>query len=263
MRRFLLILLALSLVFSASCAKKAPSDENAPSGEAAAPKEIAWSERTFSESFSDEQSGSNPLVILTVSLPLVENNDEINAYYENVASSLRDAGEGYLGVARENLTFAAESNGIFSPYAIDASFEVARNDGKVFSVVRNVYENTGGAHPNTVAYCESFDAQTGALITADDLFSVPFDTAAEALKPQITEMMDARGQETGMGGDMYYPNAKEDLFSLWDKKDFYLTETSLVLVWQSYSLAPYAAGIQLFEIPFDKLDSVIDLKWIP
>lgn len=268
MKKIIAFALALCLSFAFGCVKKpAASDtpgEPATDGSAASPAEILWSEYTFTESYSDEQVSPEPLVNLNVSLPLISNREEINHYYDDLATELRALGESYLKDAKENLTYASQNNGIFSPYTVETSFNVTRNDGKVFAVVHTLYENTGGAHPNSVTSCENFDVYENALLTVNDVFSVPFDAAADVLKPIVWDLMDKRGEETGMGGDMYFPNAKNDLFELWDKKDFYFTDTALVLIWQNYCLAPYAAGIQYFEIPFTpEVLGILNAEWVP
>ncbi len=268
MKKIIALTLVLCLAFAYACGSKpsAPDVGTSPvtAAEPSGGAEVLWSDYTFTETYSDETVSSDPLVRLTVSLPVITSPETLNHYYDDLAAEYRASGENYLKDAKENLSFAAENNGIFAPYTIETSFSVTRNDGKVFSVLRSVYENTGGAHPNVVTCCDNFDVYENALLTVDDVFSVPFDKAAEVLKPIICELMDKRGEETGMGGDMYYPNAKDDLFSLWDKKDFYFTDTGLALVWQTYSLAPYAAGIQVFEIPFtDEVLEILNEKWIP
>jgi hypothetical protein len=163
-------------------------------------------------------------------------------------------------LGKGNYTFASQGIGIFSPVTVELGYKVLRNDGKLFSVRRDIYENTGGAHPGYSLACETFRVSDGALMIFSDLFKVDFGTAIAKLKPMIEEQMDKKIKEHGV--DYYYDNAKENLLDMWNKSDWYLTDDSLVMVWQTYAISPYVAGVQEFAIPLSQIADIVDAQWI-
>lgn len=276
MKKIIALLLCLMIFSLAACADKTSSakDKASPTVPNTSTEDPAkdesginadgsfkWSDYVFNGSYSDETVTNAPLVSLTITLPSVSAKAEITAYYDNVASRLKEAAQTYyLDIARGNYQMAQGGTGIFVPVAIDTSYKVARNDGVLFSVVRETYENTGGAHPTSYKNCDVFRVSDGAKLIFEDLFTVDVEQAKTKLTPFIHTQMDQFS--ASIGGDAYYENAKTELFNMWESDDFYLTDDSLVLIWQAYSIAPYAAGIQEFSIPLADISDVVDAQWI-
>ncbi len=227
----------------------------------AAAEIITWEDHIINESFYDEKTSKDPLINFSATLPLVKNNDVIKAYYEKKAEELRKDAGALLDLAKDDYNWSkTQTNNIFIPFEIETSYGVQRNDGRVFSVTLFTYQNTGGVHPNNLLKADSFDTQTGELITAEDLFTLPLSEALEIIKPAIIAEMDRLSKDEDF--DLFYPNARSDLFSLWEKTDFYFSEDALVFVWQTYSLAPHAAGILEFPIPLSDLSEILDARWM-
>lgn len=225
-------------------------------------KGLKWNEYVFKGNYTDENLTKDPLVALTVTLPKVIGSDDITLYYENVLDRLKEAAQtSYLDLARDNYKLAQDGIGIFTPVVIEMSYKVVRNDGVLFSVVRETYENTGGAHPMGVKQADVFRVADGAKLLFEDVFTVDDAQAKEKLTPMIHKQMDEFTKANGLD-DAYYPNAKQDLFTMWDSDDFYLTDSTLVLMWQAYAIAPYAAGIQEFSIPLADIADIVDAQWI-
>src|SRR6185312_8379931 len=55
------------------------------------------------------------------------------------------------------------------PYEFGTTYEIARNDNQVFSVVFTEYSDTGGAHPNTDSAAFNFLMPDGALVYLPEL----------------------------------------------------------------------------------------------
>ena len=276
MKKIIALLLCLALVSLVACTDKSTSKEANPSantpntadtdstgGDSSVNPDgsLKWNDYVFNGSFSDESVTSAPLVSLTITLPSIPAKADITAYYDNVASKLKESAQTYyLDIARGNYQMAQGGSGIFVPVVIETNYKVARNDGVLFSVVRETYENTGGAHPINTKACDVFRVSDGAKLIFEDVFTVDVAQAESKLTPFIHTLMDEFS--AAVGGDAYYDNAKTELFNMWESDDFYLTDDSLVLIWQAYSIAPYAAGIQEFAIPLSSISDIVDAQWI-
>ena len=292
MKKLLAIILILCLAFSFGCGKKdkptnTPDTPDGPSSDVPTPDKptpdtpkpdsgsetdspsvtpdkaqpLEWTDRIFTGTFTDEAVTKDALVLLTVYLPKVSGCDEIEMYYQGRLDKIKQQAQTtYLDLGRGNYQFASQGIGIFTPVTVELGYRVLRNDGKLFSVRREIYENTGGAHPLITLACETFRVSDGALMIFSDLFSVDYDAATAALKPIVEEQMDKKIKE--FGAEYFYDNAKENLLDMWDKADWYITDDALVMVWQTYAISPYVAGVQEFMIPLTRIADIVDAQWI-
>jgi len=225
-------------------------------------KTVKYSDYIFQGDFKDESVGDITLVNVSVQLPKAENNEDIQYFYNSFMDKLKETVHTYyLPLGKGNYEFAQDGIGIFTPVVIETSYQVVRNDGVLFSVVRESYENTGGAHPMGAKLGDVFRIADGAKLLFEDVFTVTYDEALAKLTPIIHKQMDDFTAANGLD-NAYYENAKQELFSMWETDDFYLTDESLVLIWQAYSIAPYAAGIQEFSIPLADIADIVDAQWI-
>ena len=277
MKRLTALLLCILLLTLAACGEadgQAPKNSGDPDGKTpsvtdpsapdASPDDgsLKWSDYVFKGNYTDENLTSAALVTLNITLPKVEGNEDITLYYDNVIDRLKESAQTYyLDIARGNYDLAQDGIGIFTPVVIETSYQVVRNDGVLFSVVRESYENTGGAHPMGAKLGDVFRVADGAKLLFEDVFTVTYDEAVAKLTPIIHKQMDDFTAANGLD-NAYYENAKQELFSMWETDDFYLTDESLVLIWQAYSIAPYAAGIQEFSIPLADIADIVDAQWI-
>ena len=217
-------------------------------------KTVKFSDYVFRGDYKDESIGDVNLVSLSVQLPKVENNDDIQYFYNSLIDRIKETAQThYLPLAKGNYEFASDGLGIFTPITVEMGYEVKLNDGKLFSVRRETYENTGGAHPNKAVDAETFRVSDGAKMLFSDLFKISREEVNARLAPFVKQEMDNREKD----GYFYYENAKDEALSLRSEEDFYLTETHLVLFWQVYELAPYAAGLQEFAIPLSDISDIL------
>ena len=132
---------------------------------------------------------------------------------------------------------------------IDGLITVAP-DNKHSHTVHDTY--TGGPHPNQLQSSETFRISDGARVTCYELFS-----ADEGLwRPVVVQTI--RDQMAERGWDNYYEEYTiEALDAIFQPEQFYLTEEGIVWYFQNYDLAPYAAGIQEFTVPYGVLQEML------
>lgn len=161
-------------------------------------------------------------------------NDQVTVFFEDMADALKTQ---------------AKSDSEYEPggvYYIRAGYEVKRNDGMVLSITMSVNTFEGG--PNTglntefINVINSDPAQQPAL---EELFNEDADYASvldEKIGAQIAEK----------------PNADEyDFTGVSAHQGYYLTDTDLVIVFQSYSIIAGIYGEPEFEIPLDELKGML------
>lgn len=234
-----------------------PPEEPVPadplSGEQVAPEVPEVIFGNYSATFGDS-SGAIDYVLVDANLPHMESLPQIHSYYQ----TLWEDWKAIYGLNREDAIrhkADMESMGLeFIPWAVEIQFDVLRNDGKTLSVLREVYENLGGAHPMITYQAETFDVASQGRLLLGDLFSVAEDAYSARLQDMILAQMDQKETETGV---LYYDFAREQLMTLHDSLDFALTEDCLLIFYNEYALAPHAAGPQHFYLPLSDLSDIL------
>jgi uncharacterized protein YecT (DUF1311 family) len=144
-------------------------------------------------------------------------------------------------------------------YMMETTYEVARNDGHMFSVVFTIYADTGGAHPNTDYETFNFLLPDGALVLLPEIVDGPRGIA------RISQLAVARLlHDIGSG-----PDALSDKDSITSGagplagnfRDFVWLPDALRIYFPPYQVAAYAAGPQQVTIPVNALRDVIRGNW--
>lgn len=140
--------------------------------------------------------------------------------------------------------------------------KAARCDTRVLSLVFDVAQYIGGVHGQLVRYSRSYDSDSGAELSLDDIAK-----NASQLRTFIENYV------IGLAaGDEYIENGESILFS--DFKDtitrivaegeqWYLDDKGLVLYAAPYDIAPYAYGVLCFTVPYSALEEFIDPDFVP
>lgn len=118
-----------------------------------------------------------------------------------------------------------------------ANYEIKTNERDVLSLNLIVYSFTGGAHGMTIVKSLNFDVESGKNIALKDLFKANFDyigTISAIIQKDIAK---------------WDTVVIEPFTKIKPDQDFYLADTSLVIYFQLYDLAPYSSGFPYFPIP--------------
>lgn len=125
---------------------------------------------------------------------------------------------------------------------------VSATSPRTVSYIFTIYTDTLGAHGNTDFKTFTFDSETGDLLALSDLFApgtphleqlarISRDRLAMSLEVPADDLMLVTGTEPSVA----------------NFRHFFLDETSLVLLFPPYAVAPYAAGPQTLAIPHVEL----------
>jgi len=139
--------------------------------------------------------------------------------------------------------------GMTNTLDVNYSIEWATDEIISISFINSTY--TGGAHGNYLTETLNFDLKNGKELKLADLFQTGVnylktisDYSIADLKTKLDEMSDDDWIKNGAG-----PSAEN--YSSWN-----LTKKGLMITFDPYQVAAYAAGMQNVMIPYSKLENV-------
>lgn len=164
---------------------------------------------------------------------------QINTAFEKDAVDRKEA------MAKEAEEFAREAKKQgypLRPYELWTDFKVTYNKSGILSLYIENYEYTGGAHGMTVRKQYNLILNNGKEINLRELFREGTDYKG-IINQEITRQISA-------DPDKFFPIGEMGFKTIADNQDFYFEEGGIVIYFGLYEIAPYAAGIQEFKIPF-------------
>ncbi len=125
---------------------------------------------------------------------------------------------------------------------------------KVINYFSNQYMFTGGAHGMGNLHNSIYDTQEHTAVTGSDIFD-------QTKIDQIRGLVIKKLQEVlgDMANDAMIEDGVRDPASLFGV--VMPTDTGLIIKFQSYAVAPYAAGQPEVSFTFDELDSLLNPTW--
>ncbi|MGB4466326.1 MAG: DUF4163 domain-containing protein, partial [Eubacteriales bacterium] len=152
----------------------APTDTSPPA-EKLLPLNISY--KVYRETFRDDDG--TDLVDFKLTYPYIDNPDNaqgitaINEYYETQLDHFITTVIPEGKKAAMEFKKVAQENGFdFYPLAFEREPSIYYNGNNLLSVLNLDFENTGGAHPNSYWSSETFDVETGKMLTLSDIFGV-------------------------------------------------------------------------------------------
>lgn len=161
-------------------------------------------------------------------------------YYNN---SLKEAESFQEDFETDNTNFSA-----------DVSYYVKKNTDKVISLVLYFYKYSGGAHGYYEYVPYNINMRNGEVINLKDLFKNDADYK-NILNGEIKNQVDKLEKEQSAEG-IY------DFKSINDNQKFYIQNDNIVIYFDLYEIAPYAAGVPEFTINIKKIKNNIKDNYI-
>lgn len=126
--------------------------------------------------------------------------------------------------------------------ADEITYKVTANNDKYFSVMLSGYLYTGGAHGSPYRSCLTFDAKTGAKMTAAKVFGI----SKAKMNQKVTKLYVARYNKHNKNDFFFAEDAKsfkESVAALDFSHSFYVNNKGKAVFYvDPYILSPYAAG---------------------
>ncbi|OAT79385.1 DUF3298 and DUF4163 domain-containing protein [Desulfotomaculum copahuensis] len=126
-------------------------------------------------------------------------------------------------------------------YTARTSYEVAYNKNGLLSITCMFMQYTGGAHGLEVKKAYNFDLTNGKNLALGDLFKPGTDYKG-IINAEIKKQIQAKPGEYFSGANGFQ--------GIKDNQGYYLSDNALVIYFQEYDIAPYAAGHPEFKIPY-------------
>lgn len=162
--------------------------------------------------------------------------------------------------AREFIRAAGTES--FYTYSNYEDLSVARQDGRVASVVTISHVHSGGAHPNSVQTALNLDLANRRELRLEDVIE-------EAQAPELGRLVQAAVEEKFAPLDLrtLYEDAPQTIRQSLEygrmTPYWYFDWDSLVIFYNQYELGPYAAGIIKAELPYQALRGVLKDEFFP
>lgn len=152
-----------------------------------------------------------------------------------------------LEMAKEHYSFDA---GYFTAYSLDYGVSLYRHDSNVVSLCESWYEFSGGAHGGYGVIGKTFDVKSGRELKLEDILDNPDAFYDKAIAYILDELDKNYGEET------FFPEYEETVRTqtFWGDypASWYLDNFGIVIYYEIYKLAPYAAGDQTVTLPYDE-----------
>lgn len=170
-------------------------------------------------------------------------------WQEDTLAELERTESEYIDIAKEDSSASMEE---FYGYSLSQTYEIKRLDSHVLSLTEFYDEYTGAAHPLSYKDGINFNAATGELITLDTLVT-DYDAFSEAAISYILDSL----KHNDLEEDNYYEMYEELVHESFAETPWYFSASGITMIYNTYSIAPYAAGILEITLPYDTFDSYI------
>lgn len=175
--------------------------------------------------------------------------------YQTEVGALKDYSEG----AQSDRSEFGSSD--LPPYEKVITFGAPVETERLFSMIRNDFDYSGGAHPNTVASSVLWDKSLNKRITAEDLFAKDADRAAlsRTLCQAIDTAKKGRPGSVPLGSNTMWscPELK-DINVILAPGDTAKKASGLTFLLDAYAVGPYVEGAYYITLPFEAVRQAIN-----
>ena len=180
------------------------------------------------------------------------------AYDVNYPTSIADqpfivtAVNGIVDTNIDNFTTAAEDipnspGDLF----MELTFEIYEYNADIFSVVFTISDYLGGAHPNSYFQTLTFDRATQQQLSLLNLFNG--NNPLPTIEPIVVAALQAKLGNDAATLQWIQDGTGQDLNNY---RNFAVDANNLIILFENYQVAPYAAGPSTVMIPLTELASI-------
>ena len=192
-----------------------------------------------------------PVLCLSIRCPRLSGEGagcrRINRCYDRMSALWRERWEGLL--YRQACAAAQADREAGRPvrtWQARLDFTVTLREGELLSLYFDIYEYTGGAHGTTLRQGDTWQVPAGAPRTLASFYPPRSRWRRQAL----TQLHRQAARNAEGGESLYYEDWPQRLTACFDPDRFYLTPQGIDLFYPLYTIAPYAEGIPVFQLPY-------------
>ncbi|NLB52771.1 MAG: DUF3298 domain-containing protein [Syntrophomonadaceae bacterium] len=191
----------------------------------------------------EEVKSADDYLEIDADIPVIEGmtntnlQKSVNQIFKQKVEALK--AELYAGAVEQKQN-AEEMGFPFNKYQIYTRSGPYFENGKMLSLYVDYYFYSGGAHGLTDRCAYNYDIESGQVLALKDLF-VPGYNYKKLIDDAITAEISKRPDDF-FADEAGFTGINED-------QNYYLQNETLVIYFNQYEIAPYAAGIQEFRIP--------------
>jgi hypothetical protein len=214
-----------------------------------------WSVANTAKDFLD--TDNTKLMEVSYNLPRISNTDSwpafalINIYYENLADKALKHDQELAADAVKDRADLGENFFVWYDYLTG---EVTWQSTYLVSITVAQEYYCGGVHPNNLLSSVCFDLYTGLPVPLASFFTIPENDVIDQLLDLVYQQTSTLTDESGA---LIYDCSLDTLHAYFKPGNFYLTDEGFVIYYQPYDIAPYAAGLPEFLIPYDQLAGIL------
>ena len=166
--------------------------------------------------------------------------ERINGHYDEVAKRLLRYAESSLSrrALKAYYDFFAE-NGGFSPYRLEAGYEVIRNSAGILSLYRDVSEILPGEEAITARHVDNWNISSWTPV---------FPILLRKRRKALIKALQAQAKKRVEAGEVFYGEVKRNIGKHFNIANCAPTEKGMAVYYPPYSLAPYGKGFLKFEV---------------
>lgn len=142
-----------------------------------------------------------------------------------------------------------------SNFVADASYEVKKNTVSTISILIKYYKYSGGAHGYYEYVPYNIDLRNGDNLTLKDIFKKDVGYK-EVIDKEVEKQIKELGKKEKDLDKVY------DFYGIKENQKFYLKDDEIVIYFDLYDIAPYAAGIPEFPIAIDNIKDQIKEEYL-
>ncbi len=141
------------------------------------------------------------------------------------------------------------------PYAYEMNIKKTYETGRFVTFTATSYYYTGGAHGMSLDRGTTFRKTDGRRFDLDMLCNTGSDEFRKMIKEGLKSYFSDNGETATTDEELKEMLLTESSTDYLPLPQFapYLTEEGVTFVYQQYEIAPYAAGMPTFTIPYDKM----------
>ena len=178
----------------------------------------------------------------------------INIYFNPYRSSENNIMKFFNESQQQAKDYYENIEEVENKFVANVDYDIKKNSDNILSIMIIYYKFAGGAHGDYEHVVYNIDMKNGKFISLSDLFKEKIDYKTvinEEIRKQIEDLIKTDKQNKGI----------YEFEGISDKQKFYIQDDNLVIYFDLYEIAPYAAGIPEFIINVNKIDHILKTEY--